>query len=88
MMVYIVEALRWGDRERHSYVLGVWSDYDEAVAAAEEHTEHRGGKYQCFVQQCRLGSHMDTDPCGALLYQTEIGATPVGRREKEEQDVG
>jgi hypothetical protein len=86
MMVYIVEALRWGDRERHSYVLGVWDNFEEAVAAAEEHTEHRGGKYQCLVQQCRLGSHMDTDPCATLLHQTEIGATPVGRKETRDVD--
>jgi len=87
VVVYIVEALRWGDRERHSYVLGVWSSYEAAVAAAEEHTTHRGGKYRCDVQQYRLDSHLDTDPCGSLLYQTEIGRAPVPMKRRGDNNV-
>jgi hypothetical protein len=69
---YIVEALRWGEREDHSYVLGLYSDLDRARAAAEEHTEHRGGKYQCLVHQCCMDEQVDSDWSASMVYQTRI----------------
>lgn len=32
--MYIVEALHWGDRENHSYVVGVFSTLENAKLAA------------------------------------------------------
>ena len=73
---YIVEALRWGDREDHSYVLGLYSDIDRAKRAAEEHTEYRGGKYQCLVHQCGLDQQVDSDWSASVLHQTKLSYEP------------
>lgn len=68
--VYIVEALRYGDREQHSYVLGVWTTLEAAKAAAQEETEYRGGKYICQVHQCTLDNYMDKDFSATILFQS------------------
>jgi len=39
--VFVVEALRWGDREDHTYVVGVFDNLHDA-----------GGKYECFINDC------------------------------------
>lgn len=41
--VYVVTMYRWGDRERHSYVLGAYSTETKAEKAGEAEREHRGG---------------------------------------------
>ena len=35
-MPYITEALRWGDRENHSYVVGVYSTKELATLAGPQ----------------------------------------------------
>jgi len=52
--LYVVEALRWGDREKHSYIVGVFSNMELALAAAEYEAGYRGGKYECVVVECNL----------------------------------
>jgi len=47
--VYTVHAFRFGDTERHSYIVGVFSDEEKAIRAAEEEEAYRGGKYACEV---------------------------------------
>ena len=69
---YIVEALRWGERENHSYILGLYSDLERAKRAADEHTEYRGGKYKCMVHQCGMDEQMDSDWNATVLYQTRV----------------
>lgn len=46
---YTVHAYRWGDREMHSYSVGVYSKKYAAMKGAEAETEWRGGKYECEV---------------------------------------
>jgi len=44
--VYVVTMYRWGDRENHSYVLGVYSTEKKAKIAGEaERVERGGNKY-------------------------------------------
>jgi len=43
--LYIVTMYRWGNRENHSYFLGVFTDKEKAIEAGESHSEFRGGKY-------------------------------------------
>lgn len=69
---YIVEALRWGERENHSYVVGLYSELDRAIKVAEEHTEYRGGKYQCVVLQCEMDEQVNQDWSASVLHQTKI----------------
>ena len=47
--VYTVHAYRWGDRDNHSYSVGVFSRKTKALNEAEDHRVHRGGKYECEV---------------------------------------
>jgi hypothetical protein len=47
--VYTVHAYKWGDRELHSYSVGVFGSKDAALKEAECHRTYRGGKYECEV---------------------------------------
>lgn len=49
MNVYIITAYRFGDKESHSYVVGVFDNYKSALACAELEEDGRSGKYQCEV---------------------------------------
>ena len=60
--VYTVHAYRWGDRERHSYSVGVYSKKHAALKAAQSEWDYRGGKYECEVLEWTMdagiaGSH-------------------------------
>jgi hypothetical protein len=56
MDIYTVHAYRFGDREMHSYTVGVYSDRDEAIRCAYAEEEWRGGnKYACEVLRFDLG---------------------------------
>lgn len=54
MTVWVVEMLRWGDREMHSYVIGVYTSEEVARKVGREHREYRGGKYEPHVQSMVL----------------------------------
>ena len=47
--VFTVHAFRFGDTERHSYIVGVFSSEEAATKAAQDEEEWRGGKYRCEV---------------------------------------
>lgn len=51
MKLYVINAYRNGNRENHSYTLGVHSDRQEAIQIAEEHCDYRGGKYAVCVEE-------------------------------------
>lgn len=69
--IYVVEALRWGCREFHSYIVGVYSNLEAAKKVADEHTDYRGGKYVCTVSWCNLDEQMDSDMSAHVLYQSK-----------------
>lgn len=45
MTVFSVTMYRFGSREKHSYILGVYSTLKIAKKAAEDGMKYRGGKY-------------------------------------------
>ena len=49
MQIFVVTAYRWGDKEGHSYVVGVFDTEELAIAQAKMEKEWRGGKYECEV---------------------------------------
>jgi len=55
MQVFVVEMLRWGERELHSYVAGVYPSLAEAEAAALVAEEDRSGKYEAEIAAFTLG---------------------------------
>lgn len=42
---YVLTMYRWGNREKHSYVLGVFTKKTKAFKVKEQEEEDRGGKY-------------------------------------------
>lgn len=57
--VYTVHAYRWGDRECHSYSVGVYSSEHAALKAAQTERYYRGGKYECEVLEWALDRGME-----------------------------
>ena len=47
--IYTVIAIRHGNREPHSYIVGVYTKKNAAINAAKEEDEYRGLKYRCSV---------------------------------------
>ena len=45
MKLFLVEMLRWGDRNNHSYPLGIFISETLAEKAAKYERDSRGGKY-------------------------------------------
>lgn len=52
--VHVVVAYRYGLRDDHSYVVGAYATETLARQAADEHVQHRGGKYGCEVLACDI----------------------------------
>ncbi len=50
-IVYIIEMLRNGDRETHSYIVGVFSDRKIAEYEAQLHINMRAGKYNAEIHR-------------------------------------
>lgn len=49
MKLYIVTAYRWGNKESHNYVIGVFDNKDVASQQAKYEEERRSGKYTCEI---------------------------------------
>lgn len=56
--LYTVQAYRWGDRECHSYTVGVFSKKHAALKEAKAETDYRGGKYECEVLEWVLDDNV------------------------------
>jgi hypothetical protein len=57
--IYTVHAFRWGDRENHSYIVGIYPKKHAAQKAAEIEEEYRGGKYSCEILEWVLGEGIE-----------------------------
>ena len=49
MKVYAVIMYRWGEKDKHSYMLGVYSKKENAIKAADEEENYRGIKYTAEI---------------------------------------
>jgi len=49
MKIYVCEMLRFGSRENHSYIKGVYSTPEEADNHGQLEATDRGGKYEYVV---------------------------------------
>lgn len=69
--VYTVHAYRWGDREKHSYSVGVYTDEKKALEIAEAESEYRGGKYECevleWIPDLNIRDDVPGMPCRIVL---------------------
>lgn len=57
--VYIVTMYRYGDREKHSYVLGAFSTENNAREWGEKEKDYRGGKYEPEIIRFYVDSPTD-----------------------------
>ncbi len=70
--IYVVIAYRWGKRENHSYTLGVFNKKHAAIVCADSHTQYRGGKYGCVVEECIINKFdNDADDYTKEVYRTK-----------------
>ena len=70
--IYVVIAYRWGNNSDHSYTLGAFNKKDAAIKCADSHTEYRGGKYGCVVEQCLINQFdNDSDDYTKEVYRTK-----------------
>ena len=61
LMYYVATAYRGAKRARHSYVIGVYSTFEKAEAAAEQHIHDRGFKYGYGIDACPLDEELEDD---------------------------
>lgn len=66
--MYVVEAARLGNRENHTYVVGVYTSMRVAAIAALAEEYHRGGKYECYITQ-HTSDQIDMDKSKYLTEQ-------------------
>lgn len=59
--IYTVHAYRWGEREDHSYPVGVYTKKYLAISAAKAEENWRGGKYECEVYEWIVDSKNKDD---------------------------
>lgn len=53
---YLVTAYRWGEREAHSYFVGMYDKKHRAIKNAEAEADLRGGKYSCLVEEISMNT--------------------------------
>jgi hypothetical protein len=52
--VYVVTMRRYGDREKHSYVIGVFDNKQSAVIAGGIEEMYRAGKYSADIEKFKI----------------------------------
>jgi len=50
--MHVVTMHRWGDEETHNYVVGAFKERIQAIRAAKDEWEQRGGKYEAKITNC------------------------------------
>ena len=69
--IYVVEMLRNGDRETHSYILGIFSDRYIAECEAKIHINMRANKYCAEVREEVVDGYGGR---GLVCYLDEAGS--------------
>jgi hypothetical protein len=78
MKVYNVIVYRYGDKEKHSYIVGTTSTLEMAIELLEKEEIDRGGKYAGVVHERELDKN--TNP--KIVYQS--GALLEFQRQRKE----
>ena len=81
-VLYIVTMYRWGDRDGHSYVLGIYTKKNAAIKAAECESEYRGGKYAPEVLEMKPNINIwDDDPKTIIVLLSRLHKVAENRSE-------
>lgn len=73
--VYLVTMYRFGDRERHSYTIGIFTTKSKAQRAAEIEESYRGGKYTAEILRIFLNSYYDQEGATTNCFTIIKGLT-------------
>ena len=86
--VFVVEALRWGDREDHSYVVGVYDNLRDACEASVVEELWRGGKYECFINDCNEMNIEIQEQKESLLDERDVEEFNLEVQKRVDQYLG
>jgi len=72
MDVYTVTMFRWGNKERHSYLIGAFTKFEKAVKAGNDEVDWRGGKYEAVVQKIEVDKNYNCSmkPLPEIVHET------------------
>ena len=70
--LYLVEARRLGNRESHTYPLGIFTELEKAISVAEFETNERGGVYNAVVSEIELNYDYSDDTQVFEIYESDI----------------
>ena len=71
--VYTVFAYRWGDRENHGYIVGVYSKKHAALKAAQVESDFRGKKYECEVLELAVDGNTNGEEKRKVILSLQAG---------------
>jgi hypothetical protein len=58
MNIFIVIVYRYGDVEKHSYPVGVFSSLDKANKSKHDEETYRGEKYECKIYETNINENI------------------------------
>ena len=59
MHIYVITMYRFGNRNKHSYVLGVYSSKKKAIKYARIEEADRGEKYKAEILKIKINKEYD-----------------------------
>ncbi len=65
---YVITAYLYGLRDAHSYVVGAFQSFGDALEVAEQHRDYRGGKYGVEVVRCYGGDEAAGNAREQIVY--------------------
>lgn len=87
--IYVVTMYRWGNKENHSYPLGVYTTLDTAKREGDKELDYRGGKYYPEVTQHIVDHELKEDKDGFWIQDGyRLAATrcnPAYRKQDKRQ---
>ncbi len=86
--LFVVNAYRAGNRERHSYTVAVYSTKEKAIECAESHCTYRGGKYVCVVENLFLDKFgNEENDYTTDVYKTKIPYADITQRQFTQRQI-
>ena len=73
MSVFVTTMYRYGNRELHSYVLGVWSTLEIAMQAGETEALRRGGNYEPQITEWEVDKYENQSDLLELAISQYVG---------------
>jgi hypothetical protein len=70
MKIYITEMLRWGNLEKHHYIVGAFSTFEQAELVGDVEKTWRAGKYEYWITEVELDV-LDEDYMEKMKYHLE-----------------